>query len=183
MDRDITKIQREEAKVKAEVRSYAKKNQLGAARTLAKSVVQTRNQINHLMSAKAQINSVCMQIKEQLAVHKVAGVMQKSTNVMKSMHKLISVPQLTKISQDMQKEMMKAGLMSEMVSDAMESLDPENLESEADEHVEKVLQEILHGQLADVGHATKHLDTEVEEEVDEEKDLDDMKARLAKLNA
>ena len=49
--------------------------------------------------------------------------------------RLIKVPEIQKTMQNMSKEMMKMGIIDEMMEDAMESLDPEDIEEEADKEV------------------------------------------------
>ena len=48
---------------------------------------------------------------------------------------------------ELSKEMTKAGIMEEMMEDTLEGLEPEGLEEEAEEEVEKVLWELTKGQL------------------------------------
>jgi charged multivesicular body protein 3 len=94
---------------------------------------------------------------------KIAGSMKASTEVMKSMSKLMSIPELQKTMADMSKEMMKAGIIDEMISDTMDSvLDEEDLDSVADAEVEKIITEITQGKLkglTDVNTASIALDT------------------------
>jgi hypothetical protein len=59
LDRDILNIKREEDKAAKEVKSLVKKNQVQAARILAKQIAQTRRTTERLFTAKAQMNSVC----------------------------------------------------------------------------------------------------------------------------
>jgi charged multivesicular body protein 3 len=47
---------------------------------------------------------------------KIAGAMKSSTDVMKSMSSLMSIPELQKTMMEMSKEMMKAGIIDEMIS-------------------------------------------------------------------
>ena len=55
------------------------------------------------------------------------------------MNDLIRVPQLNATMAMMSREMMKAGVIDEMVSDMMDSaMDGEDLDEEADEEVDKV---------------------------------------------
>merc|ERR1719235_717359 len=72
---------------------------------------------------------------------KVVGNMQKSTDVMKAMNRLVKVEGITETMTAMQKEMCKAGIIEEMVDDAFDAADDVD-EDAADEEVQKVLTEI-----------------------------------------
>jgi charged multivesicular body protein 3 len=81
---------------------------------------------------------------------KITGTMKKSTEIMKLSNQLIKLPELNRTMMTMSAEMTKAGLISEMVDDAMEGLDEDDeLEDEADQEVERVLFEITDGKLGE----------------------------------
>ena len=72
------------------------------------------------------------------ATLRVAGALQQSTEVMKAMQELVKLPDINKTMMDMSREMMKAGIIEEMVEDTMDMLEPEELEEEAQQEVDKV---------------------------------------------
>lgn len=184
LDRERAKLEREEAKVAAEVKKAAKSGHVTACRTLAKSIVRSQKQRERLLEAGTRINSVVLSMKTHLATSSVMGHMEKSTAVLKSMSKLISIPELQGVAREMSKEMMKAGLIEEMIEDAISVTDTEDLETEADAEVDRVLFEVTAGQLGSMTEAKKREEKkeEVEEaNVDDEKEIDEMKARLASL--
>ena len=79
-----------------------------------------------------------------LAVVKVTGALQKSTEVMKIVNRLIQLPQISNNMMELSKEMMKAGMIEEMVNDALD-MDNEEIEEEAQQEVDKVLFELTDG--------------------------------------
>ena len=62
----IVAIQMEEAKVKRSIKDAAKKGQTDVAKILAKEMVQSRKAVSKLYASKAQLNSVSMQMQQQL---------------------------------------------------------------------------------------------------------------------
>ncbi|EMS49932.1 Vacuolar protein sorting-associated protein 24-like protein 1 [Triticum urartu] len=71
------------------------------------------------------------------------GHLSKSTEVMKLVNNLMKAPEIAVTMQEFSKEMTKAGVMEEMVNDAMDSaLDDEGMEEEIEEEVDKVLSAI-----------------------------------------
>ncbi|XP_072026080.1 charged multivesicular body protein 3-like [Amphiura filiformis] len=189
IDRQIRSIEREQDKVKRSLKDAAKKNQKDVCAVLAKEIVNSRKVVNRLHTSKAQMSSVSMQMKNQLSVLRVTGALQKSTEVMKSMQALVKIPELQTIMMEMSKEMMKAGIIEEMLEDTFESLDDqEELDEAAQEEVDKVLFEITAGAL---GEAPAAVDNELPtpaasvavESDEEEEEVEDMQARLEALRS
>ena len=80
----------------------------------AKEIVRSRKAVSRVCASKAQINSVILGINHQLASLRVAGSIQKSTEVMKSMQALVKVPEVAQTMQELSREMMKAGIIEEV---------------------------------------------------------------------
>lgn len=98
-----------------------------------------------------------MQIKNQLAQMKIAGSMKSSTEVMKSMSSLMSIPELQRTMQEMSKEMMKAGIIDEMIQDTMDSVldQDDDIDKIADAEVDKIITEITQGKLKNLTDVNK----------------------------
>jgi len=186
IDRDISQMDREEAKIKMELKRVAKTGNKQAIATYAKSIVRARNQRARMFEAKARLNSCVMQIKQTEATNKVVGHMERSTSVLKSLQNMMSVPKLAAVAQNLSKEMMKAGVIEEMVNDSLAVLDPEDVDELADEEIDKVVTEITQGVLGKAGEIkNKNLKKDEEVVEDDEQDaakLEEMKKRLANLN-
>jgi charged multivesicular body protein 3 len=109
LERQINQIKREEAKVVRSIKECAKRGDNEAAKLLAKEVVQSRKAVTRIYTAKANLSSVEMQMRNQAAQIRLAGSLQKSTEVMKAMQQLVKLPELQKTMMEMSKEMMKVG--------------------------------------------------------------------------
>mmetsp|Transcript_25608 Transcript_25608/g.71606 ORF Transcript_25608/g.71606 Transcript_25608/m.71606 type:complete len:233 (-) Transcript_25608:300-998(-) len=143
IERQMRDVEREAKKAEKLCKESAKNNDIVSAKIIAKELVGARRCINQLYANKAQMISMQAALTEQLGVARVAGTLQKSTEVMATMNSLLKVPELNQAMQDMAKEMMKAGIMDEMVQDVLDSaIDTEDLEDEVDVEVEKVLTEV-----------------------------------------
>lgn len=77
-----------------------------------------------------------------LAMVKMGKAMAKSTQIMTAMNNLVRLPQLNKVMMAMAREMQKAELIEDMMSD---TLDQDVDEDEADETLDKVVEEITMG--------------------------------------
>ena len=63
---ELKAIQREEEKVKRSLKDSAKKGEKESCKILAKEIVRSRKAVNRLYASKAHMNSVQMQMKNQL---------------------------------------------------------------------------------------------------------------------
>ncbi|XP_054721779.1 charged multivesicular body protein 3-like [Uloborus diversus] len=192
LDRQIRAILREEQKVKKSLQDAAKKGDVDVCKILAKEVIRARKAINRIHTSKAQINSVMMSMNHQLATLRVAGSLEKSTEVMKSMQNLVKIPEISRTMQDLSKEMCKAGIIEEMMEDTFEGLDDQDdLEEEAQEEVDKVLWELTAGQLGKAPAAVSELLPDMEKEkvsvpsasASADADFSDMQERLEALRS
>jgi charged multivesicular body protein 3 len=194
LDRQIRGIQREELKVKASLKQAAKRGDKDVCVILAKEIVRARKAVNRINTSKTQLNSVSLHMNQQAANLRVAGAMEKSAEVMKCMHNLVKVQEISAVMQELSKEMMRAGIIEEMMEDTMENIsgmDEEEMEEEAQAEVDKVLFELTAGQLgaapsavSDSLPSTSTVKTKepVEEEEDQE-EIEEMKKRLEALKS
>ncbi|XP_045475491.1 charged multivesicular body protein 3 [Harmonia axyridis] len=192
LERQIRAIQREEEKVKRSLKEAAKKNDKDTCHILAREILRSRKAINKIYTSKAHINSVMLQMKNQLATLRVAGSLAKSTEVMNAMQRLIRVPEVAHTMQEMSKEMMKAGIIEEMLDETFEDMeeDPEAMEEAAQTEIDKVLWELTEGKLGEApappvseGAAANVSVPASVELSDEEKEVDEMESRLAALKS
>eukprot|EP01087_Luapelamoeba_hula_P020717 TRINITY_DN7120_c0_g1_i3.p1 TRINITY_DN7120_c0_g1~~TRINITY_DN7120_c0_g1_i3.p1 ORF type:complete len:211 (+),score=50.37 TRINITY_DN7120_c0_g1_i3:179-811(+) len=137
--RAIADINREEAKVVIEVKKAARANQPQIARSLAKQIVMSRKAKERLYRSRAELNSVSLQLTEQLATLKMTGVMARSAKVMASMNRLTKIEQIQQSMHMMAMEMEKSGLIQEMVDDLF---DDDEVEEEANAEVDRVYDEL-----------------------------------------
>lgn len=176
MDREIHQLDLSTNKVRAEIKKLATKGDVKNAKILAREVVRSQKQKSRLQTSKANLNSIHMQLGHQLAMVKVTGTLQQSAEIMKASNSLLSVPQLSSTMREMSMEMMKAGIMQEMLDDTMESLDEnqedEEMEEEAQQEVDKVLWQITDGKFGQVGTKVGNLPAKSSEPTAEELERD-----------
>lgn len=184
LDRDIRQIEREELKIKQELKKAAKKGDRASSRILAKSLVRSRNTVGRLVAQKAQLGSATRQISEQLGMLKVAGAMQSSAVLLGSMNRLVSVPRVAEVARAMSREMQRAGIIGEMMEETMEELDDEDMEELADAEVDKVIAEVTEGKFEGVADLVrKTREKQVQHEEEEDKEDEDIASRIANIKA
>ena len=192
LDRQINAIKREEMKVTKSLKEAAKKGDKDVCHILAKEIINSRRAVTRLYTAKANLNSVQLQMKNQLATVKVAGALSSSAEVMKSMNALVKLPETQRTMMELSREMMKAGVIEEMLEDTMEGLDAEEeMEEAAQEEIDKIIFELTTGKLGEAPTAVK--DTlpapvaskpmPAEESEESEGELEEMQSRLEALRS
>ncbi|KAF9453083.1 vacuolar sorting protein VPS24 [Macrolepiota fuliginosa MF-IS2] len=147
LDREMRQLDLATSKVRATVKQLATKGDVKSARILAKEVVRSHKQKDRLSVSKARLGSISTQLAQQLALAKVTGSLQKSTEIMKLSNSLIKLPQISQTMREMSMEMTKAGILEDMLEDTLEMEDDEELEEEADAEVDKVLFDLTDGKL------------------------------------
>lgn len=191
IDRQIRDIQREQEKVKRSIKDAAKKGQKDVCVVLAKEMIQSKRAVTKLYASRAQMNSVLLSMNNQLAVVRVAGAMQKSTEVMKVMQNLVKIPEIQATMRELSKEMMKAGIIEEMLEDTFESMeDEDDMEEAAEEEVDKILFEITAGALGKAPSKVTDALPEMEpagataaSDDESEEDIEAMQTRLEALRS
>ena len=190
-------LKQTEAKTKQLIQQSAKRAQKNPSmskqanqdvRTFARELVRVRKQSNRLHTSKAQLNSVQMQVNEAFAVRKIEGSIRASTGIMKDVNTLVRLPELTGTMRELSSELMKAGIIEEMVGDTLDDTAlMEGEDEEAEDEVDKVLSEILKDRLP-AGKTTEEalpaapVDAEAEEEENEDV-LAQMRMRLQALQS
>ncbi|KAK6246855.1 hypothetical protein QUC31_018420 [Theobroma cacao] len=196
IERQIRDIQREERNVQKAIREAAKRNDMVSAKALAKEIVRSRRTVNRLYENKAQMNSISMHLGESVAIALTVGHLSKSAEVMKLVNNLMKAPEVAVTMQEFSKEMTKAGVIEEFVDDALDNaLDSEDIEEETEEEVDKVLTSIAGETAAQLPEAvrkekmkqpaqtTPQEEEAIAEGVDDEEELEEIRARLAKVRS
>ncbi|KAG7112641.1 Vacuolar protein sorting-associated protein 24 like [Verticillium longisporum] len=159
------------------------------ARDFARELIRARKTSARLVTSKAQLNSVQMQVNEAFAVRKIEGSIRASVGIMKDVNTLIRLPELAGTMQELSVELMKAGVIEEMVGESLpEEMDLEGEEVEADGEVDKVLGEILKDRMPKEKMPTVPVhqepkQAEEEDEEDNEAMMDQMRDRLEALRS
>lgn len=204
IDRDISALKQTELKTKnlilaADRRGQRVPSQQKQAqkevRDFARLMLRTRREGQRLVTAKAQLSSVQMQVNEAFALRKIEGSIKASVGVMKDLNTLVSLPGLAMTMRDLSVELMKAGVIEEMVGEVL-PVDGEGEweeEEEAEGEVDKVLGEILKDKMEKAGQVMPSVPTqpqkgkeeavEEEEEEDTEAMMDQIRNRLEALRS
>lgn len=198
LDRDISQLKTLDSKTRQFIVNSSRRAERNPSqakqasletKTFARELVRIRKQSARLNTSRAQLQSVQMQVNEAFSVRKIQGSLKKSTGIMKDVNTLVRLPELSGTMHQLSAELVRAGIIEEMVDDAI--TDPQMLEDEEDEadaEVDKILHEVLQGKLSQVQGVKPEQPLEEEPAVeepfeDQEATLEQMRGRLEALKS
>ncbi|TFL00486.1 Snf7-domain-containing protein [Pterulicium gracile] len=178
LEREMRQLESATNQARQSAKKLAAKGDVKSARILAKEIVRSNHQKERLSVSKARLGSINHQLTQQLAMIKVTGSLQKSTEIMKQSNALIKLPQLTQSMREMSMEMTKAGIMEEMMEDTLAMDEDDEIEEEADAEIEKVLFDLTDGKLGQAGAAKTDLPASQRLDAEEEQNIEKYRAQL-----
>lgn len=189
LDRSMNQLQPLKKKTEGLIKKAVKSKDLKTAKLYARELHNINKQYNKLHLSKARVESITMSINEQWSMNKLTQSMQSSTSVMKDVNQLIHLGALTSTMQELQKELMKSGIINEMMDDMVDAdFEDDELEDESQEEINKIIEDLTSKEFNKIETKvpTSNVDIEVpevEEPVIEEdhEALDEMRERLKAL--
>ncbi|KPA81345.1 Snf7-like protein [Leptomonas pyrrhocoris] len=184
IEMQVTKIRREEAKTKMAMKQAAKQGDQVAVRMLAKETIRSRKAVNRMYASKAQMNSVAMQLQNQVSQMKMTGSLKKSGEIMKEMNNLVKVKEIQQSMMSMSREMAKAGLIEETMNESIDNaLDEDISDTELEDEVNKVVMETVQGQMSGARVGTSKLPQKQQQVQEEEVPDEEEDELMQKFNA
>lgn len=170
--RELTVLQN---KTQQLIKRAAKKNDIKSVRIYAKELYQVNKQYIRMYTSKAQLESVGMKIDEAFRMKNLSENMAVSAGLMREVNSLVRLPQLQSSMMELEKELMKSGVISEMIDDTLEVADEdEEMESEVDEEVNKIVSQYTSDKFEIVDNVpTTELPTKQEQELVPEEQIED----------
>jgi division protein CdvB (Snf7/Vps24/ESCRT-III family) len=190
MDREIRELDRQEKQVVLELKQRAKAVNSSTdttLKTLAKQLVQIRQQRDKMVGAKAQLGAMGMHATVMASQIGAAAALSGVTESMKTANKVMDVKATTKIMTEFQRENERMNVKGEMMDDMLAAaFDGDEIEEEADNVTNQVLAELgveLDSQLVGLNAPSKNPNSELTAAEQDALDdvLPDLKARLNAL--
>ena len=190
LDREIRELDRQEKQITLELKQRAKQASSPndtTLKTLAKQLVQVRQQRSKLHGAKAQVGAMGMHATVTASQIAAVSAIGSVTDGMKMANKVMDTKQTTKIMAEFQRENERMQVKEEMMDDVlMDVFDSEGVEEEADQVTNQVLAELgveLDSQMVGLNAPTAKPQGEELNQAEQEA-LDDVLPDLrARLNA
>ncbi|KAF1743384.1 hypothetical protein MXB_1753 [Myxobolus squamalis] len=179
VNRQISKLYMEKSKTEAIIKGYARKNEMDSCRIIAKELIRVNRAISSSYSSIATYKSLERTIKQQLGNMRMCSSVQKSTEVLELLNSMMKVKETYSVAQNLSKEMIKAGIIEEMID---ETLNPEDIELEEQAGLvsEQAINEVLRDILGNVKIPIA-LPVSTQEVSTDDTDLEEIQKRLQSL--
>lgn len=143
LDREIRNLEREQKKFENEIKKAGKKNEIKAAKMIAKDIVRCRANVSRFMEMRSTLTGVSMKLLTIKSHDAMANAMKGVTKAMTQMNKMNDVPALQKMMADFMRENEKSDMTQEMIAETLDdALDEEGAQEEEDLIVNQVLDEL-----------------------------------------
>lgn len=142
LERSLGQLQPLKKKTEALIKKAAKSGDVKSAKIYARELINVNNQHKKLHLSKTRLESITMAINEQWQMKKLTQSMQALTGVMKDVNSLVHVGAISQTMQELSKELMKAGIINEMMDDMVDLDMDDELEDESQEEVNKIIQSL-----------------------------------------
>ncbi|KAH3899888.1 related to Vacuolar protein-sorting-associated protein 24 [Saccharomycodes ludwigii] len=133
-------------KLKSEklIKASAKKNDKKKVKIYCHELYRINKQYDRMYTSKAQLESIGLKVDEMLNLQKIGQTMAQGAGIMNEVNSLIHIPALRSSMIELEKELMKSGIITEMVDDTLE-MNPEDdiTVEEDDEEIENAVNEIM----------------------------------------
>ncbi|KGU33367.1 charged multivesicular body protein 3 [Candida albicans P75016] len=192
LDRSMNQLVPLRKKTESLIKKSAKDKDYKSAKLYARELININKQYNKLYTSKTRIESITMSINEQYSMNKLTQSIHSSTSIMKDVNSLIHIGAVSHTMQELSKELMKAGIINEMMDD-MVDLDEidEELEEESQEEVNKIIANLTEDKFSKIENEvpSNEFNEQVieppaevaEEDEEDELALDEMRERLKAL--
>lgn len=187
LDKSMNQLQTLKKKTETLIKKSAKEKDFKTAKLYAKEIININRQHTKLHTSKTRLDSIGMSVNEQWQMNKLTQSLHALTTVMKDVNSLMHIGVVLGTMQELSKELMKAGIINEMMED-MVDLDfeeDEELESESQQEVDKIIESLTKDKFkiaADVpAESFEPEEPQVEAAVEDEEALDEMRERLRAL--
>jgi len=177
LDRERTKLQAQDKKLVADMKKMARQNQMEAVRIMARDLVRTRKYINQFYQMKAEMQAVSLRLQTMKSTQTMTNCMKGCTKAMMGMNRQMNLPAMRRVMMEFEKQSEVMEMKQELMNDTIdEVMDDGNEETETDEMVSQVLDEIGLDFNQKIGAPTTDLGTK-----EDDKEEEDLQARLDKL--
>eukprot|EP00041_Stephanoeca_diplocostata_P019564 m.424063 g.424063 ORF g.424063 m.424063 type:complete len:210 (+) comp21337_c0_seq1:213-842(+) len=169
LDREKGALEKQETKLKADIKKSAQAGQMEVTKIQAKDLVRTRKHVRKMIMMRTQIQAVSLKIQTLKSTETMAQAMKGVAKAMGRMNKSMNLPQLMQIMREFERQSEIMDMKSETMDDAIdEAMGDEEDEEETEEIVQQVMEELGLSMGADMVNAPH---TAVKDDVTNQDDL------------
>lgn len=190
LEKSIREINALSKKTEGLIKKSYKKGDEKSVKIFAKELYGIKKQQTRLYNSLATLNSVSLQIEESFNMMKISQQMKSSGAIMHEVNMLVRLPELTSGMRDLERELMKSGIINEMVGDVIDAQgEDEEEEEEVEQEINKIVMQLTSDKLDKAGQVPsvslpQQQQHEAEESVSEDDSTEDVLSEMReRLNA
>ena len=142
MSKEMTKLDRQEKEMMAEIKKLAAKGDVASAKVIGKQVVQLRDQKKRLTTMKTHMTGMAAKTTTMAAQNKQLEMMKKTAGIMGQVNSQINVGDVNKIMQDFAMQNQRMNITEDMMDDALDGLDGMDIDDETDNVMGQIIDEV-----------------------------------------
>lgn len=143
IEREIKTLERKEKETEAEIKKYAKLGQKQSATTLAKSLVQLREQKQRLIQSKSSLSGMGVKMTGVKAQAQLAQTMGTATTALSNINKAVDAKGTMQTMQEFARQNEITNMQEDVMNDALAGMfDDDVVDEESEQVVSQVLAEL-----------------------------------------
>jgi len=139
LDKEIKKIEVDEARLRKEITAQAAKNNVDTVQMMARSIVKSQKTVQRLERTKGSMHAVILQLTTSIATMTTTSSLRISADCMRKMNNIAKVSELGVTMEDMRREMSRCAEAEDGIE---EHFRDEGEEEAAANEVQRVLEEM-----------------------------------------
>lgn len=171
LDRQRRKIQKDELKMKKEVKDALDKDDLDTARLFAKDMARSRKMALNLQKLRSQVKGMVFKLEQASAIQSIGMDLRGLVKSLHQVNRHLQVPQMEQLLFAMENEMETLNLTTETIEEGLDSVTMGDAEEEDTEST-KIIEEL---------QASRAATTSAELASGSDTMSDDIEERLKKL--
>lgn len=143
IEREIKTLERKEKETEVEIKKYAKLGQKQSAITLAKSLVQLREQKQRLIQSKSSLSGMGVKMTGVKAQAQLAQTMGTATTALSNINKAVDAKGTMQTMQEFSRQNEITNMQEDVMNDALAGMfDDDVVDEESEQVVSQVLAEL-----------------------------------------
>lgn len=138
---EITGLEQNEKRIKIQIKQAVKKNDVAHTRMLAKQWVKNKKTVGAFKKMSIEMQQFKNELTTMMNISQMGDVMKNVTKIMRRINNKHNLGEFNKMMMDYQREFEIMGMKQEMMNDALDEGDSEEVDEETDLIISQIVEE------------------------------------------